>query len=106
MTRDGETPIEPPPAEPGARAVDDHVAGSAPGGGTQPTDDLDRGVATEHLSSPAQGARPEGADATGGDEPIGGGGEPIGGGPGGGDEPIGGGPSGDEDAGDGPAFEE
>jgi hypothetical protein len=54
-----EETIPPPKDEPGARAVDDHVDGRAPAGGTQPTDGLDRGVDDDHINSPSQGVRPE-----------------------------------------------
>ena len=90
--RPDETTIPAPKSDPGSAATDDHVAGGPSGGGHQPTGGLDRGVATEHLSSPSQGAKTE----------------RQGGGPGPADEAAGGGPSG-SDEGDaessGPMFE-
>lgn len=90
--RGDETTIPAPKTDPGAAATDDHAADLPPEGGHQPTGGLDRGVATEHLSSPSQGAKTE----------------PQGGAPGPGDEAAGGGPSGAEDDGggsSGPMFE-
>lgn len=54
-----EVEIPAPKTDPGARAVDDHVAGRPLGLGHQPTDGLDAGVDDEHVSSPSQGARPD-----------------------------------------------
>ena len=51
--------IPTPELDPGMRETDDHVMGQAPRGGAQPVDDLDRGVADEHVKSPSQGVRPE-----------------------------------------------
>jgi hypothetical protein len=51
--------IPAPKLDKGMRETDDHVMGHAPGGGAQPVDDLDRGVADEHVKSPSQGVRPE-----------------------------------------------
>ena len=64
MTADKSEPrtertVRPPNEDPGAQAVDDHVAGDAPRGGTQPTDHLPPTVDAEHLRSPSQGVRPE-----------------------------------------------
>jgi hypothetical protein len=53
------------------------VAAPAPRGGHQPAEGLDRGVGTQHLSSPSQGVRPEepsaGYEQTADDEAVGGG---------------------------------
>lgn len=54
-----ERTMPPPKDDPGAHAVDDHVAGRDPRGRTQPTEDLDPGIDDEHLRSPSQGVRPE-----------------------------------------------
>jgi hypothetical protein len=54
-----EVEIPAPKANPGARAVDDHVAGRPYGLGHQPSDDLDAGVGDEHVDSPSQGVRPD-----------------------------------------------
>jgi hypothetical protein len=59
-----EVEIPPPPVPAGSGAVDDHVVTPYPRGiGHQPTDGLDAGVDTEHLSSSSQGVRPEKAGA-------------------------------------------
>jgi hypothetical protein len=90
--RPTETNIPADELDPGMRETDDHVAGDPTAAGHQPTADLDRGVATEHLSSPSQGARPD---------------EPIGGAPGSGEQATGGGPSGgDGEPDSGPMFED
>ena len=54
-----EREVPPPKAHRGSMATDDHVAREAPGGGHQPTDELDPAIDDEHLSSPSQGVRPE-----------------------------------------------
>ena len=54
-----EREIPTPKLEEGMRETDDHVMGPAPRGGAQPVDELDRGVADEHVKSPSQGVRPE-----------------------------------------------
>lgn len=46
-------------AEPGMLETDDHAMGRSPRGEAQPVEDLDPGVADEHVKSPSQGARPE-----------------------------------------------
>lgn len=52
--------MEPPPeGRPGARGVDDHVAGRPLGLGHQPSDDLEDEADDEDLASPTHGARPE-----------------------------------------------
>ena len=51
--------IPPPKVDPGMGATDDHVMGQAARGEAQPADDLDPGVADEHVKSPSQGVRPE-----------------------------------------------
>jgi hypothetical protein len=55
-----ESDVPPPPDDPGAAAVDDHVAGQPGEPGHQPVDNLDRGVEREHLNAPNQGFRPGG----------------------------------------------
>ena len=55
-----ESDVPPPPDDPGAAAVDDHVAGQAGEPGHQPIDNLDPGVEGEHLNAPNQGFRPGG----------------------------------------------
>jgi hypothetical protein len=51
--------LPPPKADPGAEAVDDHVAHQPLGLGHQPADDLDPGVDPEHIDSPSQGVKIE-----------------------------------------------
>ena len=106
MTSPGREREIPPPADnPGMRETDDHFANPASAGGHQPTNDLDRGVGDEHVSSPSQGVRPERSPA--GTDAFAGGGIASGGSDLHDDEEaLGGGPSGDDDAGGGPAFEE
>jgi hypothetical protein len=55
-----ETEIPPPADDPGAAAVDDHVAGAPAATGHQSVENLDRGVEREHLNAPNQGFRPGG----------------------------------------------
>jgi hypothetical protein len=104
-----EREIPPPKDDPGMRSTDDHVAGAAPRGASQPTSGLEGSASREHLSSPSQGARPvEGRptdrDPAGTDE-FAGGGIATGSSDLVDDEAAGGGPSGDEGTGSGPAFE-
>ena len=54
-----EREIAAPKVDEGMRETDDHVMGQAPRGSAQPVDELDRGVADEHVKSPSQGVRPE-----------------------------------------------
>jgi hypothetical protein len=54
-----EREIPTPKLDPAMRETDDHTMGQAPRGDAQPIDGLDRGVADEHVKSPAQGVRPE-----------------------------------------------
>jgi hypothetical protein len=103
MTPGREREIPPPKGDPGMGATDDHVARSAPGGGHQPTTNLDRGVGDEHLSSASQGVRPERSPA--GTDEWAGGGIATGSSDLVDDEAAGGGPDGEEDEGDGPGFE-
>ena len=105
-----ERELPPPSDDPGMQATDDHVAGSQPGGGHQPTTRLDEGVGREHLSSRSQGVRPvEGSPAErgpAGADDFTGGGIATGSSDLLDDEAAGGGPSGEEDSGSGPGFED
>jgi hypothetical protein len=105
-----EREIPPPKDNPGMRSTDDHVAGTAPRGASQPTSGLDGSASREHLSSPSQGVRPVEGRPTGrnpaGTDEFASGGVATGSSDLVDDEAAGGGPSGGEDEGEGPAFEE